>query len=137
MARLLLLLTSLLLIGSATGAELGRLFFAPDERAALDRERQKTSGVFSATDQITLGGYVQRSSGKSTVWVNQTPRHENESAQGVAVTKAPGKSGGIPLQLPSGRQIRLKPGQTLDVTSGRVREGYQEPEGRRPGTENR
>lgn len=107
--------------------KLGRLFFSPEERDMLDRFRQKSSGSssVSTTEQITLNGIVRRNNGKTTVWVNQMPQRENER-QGVTVLKSTAKSPNVPLQLPSGKQIRLKPGQTFDASKGKVREGYED-----------
>lgn len=132
MARLTTLLMTLFLFGHAACAvaePLGRLFFSADERSVLEQTRQKngaSTASFSTAEQITLDGVVRRSSnGKSTVWVNRSPQNENEAFQGVAVQKPINKASEI-LRLPSGKQVRLKPGQTFDVTKGRVREGYED-----------
>lgn len=143
MARLIFLLTIAFLPGHAVcaGAEtlqgntgslrdapaeshkIGRLFFSPDERAMLDRTRQKSSGsTVSATEQITLNGIVRRSGGKSTAWINQMPQHENETSQGVVITPKPSAV----LLLPSGKKVQLKAGQTFDTAKGKVREGYED-----------
>ncbi|BAN34414.1 hypothetical protein SCD_n00567 [Sulfuricella denitrificans skB26] len=108
--------------------KIGRLFFSPDERAMLDRLRQKSGGssTLSTTEQITLNGIVQRSSGKNTAWLNQFPQHGNETPQGITVLKSNGRSSVVPLQLPSGKQVSLKPGQTFDITKGKVHEGYED-----------
>lgn len=129
MARLIFLLMIAFLPGHAVcaGAEpLGRLFFSPDERAMLDRMRQKNSGsTVSATEQITLNGIVRRSSGKTTAWINQVPQNENETPQGIAVQQGKTSKPSALLLLPSGRQVQLKAGQTFDTTRGKIREGYQ------------
>lgn len=129
MARLIFLLMITFLPGHAVcaGAEpLGRLFFTPDERAMLDRMRQKSSGsTLSATEQITLKGLVRRSSGKSTAWINQVPQHENETPLGVAVRQGNASKPSAVLLLPSGKQVQLKAGQTFDTAKGKVREGYE------------
>lgn len=107
---------------------LGRLFFSPDERAMLDQMRQKSAGrSFSSTNKINLGGYVKRSSGHNTTWINQQPLHDGESPQGITIRKPSHAAEGMPLQLPSGKQIILKPGQTYDTAKGKVREGYEDP----------
>jgi len=130
MARLIFLLMIAFPLGHATcaGAEpIGRLFFSPDERAMLDRMRQKSGGsTVSATNQITLNGLVRRSGGKTTAWVNQLPQHENETPQGVAVQQEQTAKPSAVLLLPSGKQIQLKAGQTFDTAKGKVREGYED-----------
>lgn len=132
MARLIFLLMIAFLPGHAVcaGAEpLGRLFFSPDERAMLDRMRQKNSGsTVSATEQITLNGIVRRSSGKTTAWINQVPQNENETPQGIAVQQGKTSKPSALLLLPSGKQVQLKAGQTFDTTRGKIREGYQRSE---------
>jgi hypothetical protein len=129
MARLIFLLMIAFLPGHAVcaGAEpLGRLFFSPDERAMLDRMRQKNSGsAASATAQITLNGIVRRSSGKTTAWINQVPQNENETPQGIAVQQGKTSKPSALLLLPSGKQVQLKAGQTFDTARGKIREGYQ------------
>lgn len=135
MARLTFLLMIAFLPGHAfcAGAEpLGRLFFSPDERAMLDRQRNKTSAdsppnQVTQTDQITLNGIVRRSSGKTTAWINQLPQNENETPQGVVVLqRGQASKPSAVLLLPSGKRIKLKAGQTFDATKGKVREGYED-----------
>ena len=130
MARLIFLLMIAFLPGHAVcaGAEsLGRLFFSPDERAMLDRMRQKNGGsTVSATEQVTLNGIVQRSSGKTTAWINQVPQNENETPQGIAVQQGKTSKPSALLLLPSGKQVQLKAGQTFDTTKGKIREGYED-----------
>lgn len=130
MARLIFLLMIAFLLGHAVcaGAEpLGRLFFSPDERAMLDRMRQKSGGsAASATAQITLNGIVRRSSEKTTAWINQVPQHENETPQGIAVQQGKTSKPSALLLLPSGKQVQLKAGQTFDTTKGKIREGYED-----------
>lgn len=107
--------------------EIGRLFFSPDERAMLDRVRNKRGGnTASPTEQITLNGIVRRSSGKTTTWINQVPQHENEAPQGVSIQPGQASKPTTVLLLPSGKQVQLKAGQTFDTTKGKVREGYQD-----------
>jgi len=52
--------------------ELGRLFFSPAERDALDaRRREKPGGAPAAAQApVRSDGYVLRSGGRPTVWVN-------------------------------------------------------------------
>ncbi len=52
---------------------LGRLFFTPQQRAALDRQRQQgfnSNADFDQQASYTLNGEVRRSSGRNTRWVN-------------------------------------------------------------------
>lgn len=110
---------------SVSAEPIGRLFFSPDERATLDRMRQKNGGVATSSAQVTLNGLVRRSRGKTTAWVNQIPQPEHGNTSGITVLKSTARSPVVPLQLPSGKQVHLKPGQTFDTTKGKIREGYE------------
>lgn len=63
--------------------ELGRLFFSPERRLALERQRQFNIQEIRSLEgaSLTLDGVVARSTGKSTVWVNGKPSHEKEAEQ--------------------------------------------------------
>ncbi|MDR1368454.1 MAG: hypothetical protein LBJ76_07050 [Candidatus Accumulibacter sp.] len=56
---------------------LGRLFFTPEYRQALDRQRQfktpDTQEEVPDTPTLTIDGVVVRSGGKRTVWINGQP----------------------------------------------------------------
>lgn len=115
---------------AAAGPALGRLFFTPQERAALEALRQRSGvpgeGAEATGGVLTLNGFVQRSSGKTTAWINGIPRYESEKPQGVEVLGAAAEAGRVPIRLPgSARTVRLKVGQTLDTGTGKIKEGYQ------------
>lgn len=81
----------LCLAGAApsAGAEaLGRLFFTPERRAALDRQRQfniqETQQVIEGAT-LSVSGVVRRSSGRTTAWINNAPQDEAGAATGVRV----------------------------------------------------
>lgn len=113
---------------------LGRLFTTPAERAELDQLR-KRGGVDPVLDQpkseptvalpgsdlSTLNGFVARSSGKTTTWINQTPHHENDNNKTVLVEQQPHHPPVIYLQTESGKRVRVKVGETLDMKSGTIR----------------
>lgn len=66
---------------------LGRLFFTPPQRAALDRERllgisQRPSGL-DGDASYTFNGEVRRSSGKNTRWINGEPQTAGGRGPGV------------------------------------------------------
>ncbi len=147
MKRLFLLLTLATVMTAPAIAQttsLGRLFFTPEERIKLDQVRKNggngatskvifipaapiAPGIVEAThEQIILDGFVKRSSGKTTAWINRLPQNENESPQGISITGQNTQSGTISMRLSSGKEINLKAGQTFDVVKGRIREGYEE-----------
>jgi hypothetical protein len=66
-------------------------------------------------------GYVKRSGGPSTVWVNGEPLGEN--APGAPRVGAGSDEGRVAVSVgEAGGRIGLKPGQVLDRGSGEVRD---------------
>lgn len=113
-------------LAQAQPPQLGRLFSSPEERAQLDASRSGTppAGTAQAPPSpppppppgppMELNGLVQRSSGRSTVWLNQTPQQEpyNQVSGASQLT----------LRLSNGQVVVLKPGQQYDAASGTVME---------------
>ena len=77
--RILSALLMAIFLGTAQAQELGRLFFTPEQRAALDARRKarvpdKPAAAVVASPVTKLDGFVQRSSGvkkrrpKSCAW---------------------------------------------------------------------
>jgi len=129
-AALLFLLGLWLAAGAgASGAqEFGRLFFTPEQRAALDARRKArvpdkpaaTPVVASPTTR--LDGYVTRSDGRSTVWVNGESLQEG-SADAPRIDPSRGSEGRVRVPVgESGARIGLKPGEVLDRGTGEVRD---------------
>lgn len=61
---------------SGSTEPLGRLFFTPEQRAALDRQRLNHNGngqQIATEGPVVINGLVRRSSGKDTVWLNGLP----------------------------------------------------------------
>ncbi len=118
-----------------------RLFTTSEQRQRLDRLRAQGNEVAGgkgdasassardrtdrATGPVEVHGYIRRSEGPSTYWVN-----------GAASTAAAGLPEEIPLdsarlegaslvvELPNGRVVRLQPGQRWDPEAGGVVESY-------------
>lgn len=131
--------------GPAPAAEeLGRLFFTPAQRASLDvarSQRARTTLANERTEQdaapvpqtITYGGLVRRSDGRTTVWINNQAVREREPAGGGAIVSRIRPDGSITLQAPqSGRSYDLKPGQSVELLSGTVEEGFSRRTAPRP-----
>jgi hypothetical protein len=128
MTRLLLLVAaSIALVPAARAQELGRLFFTPDQRAALDaRRKARVPDRPSATTVISpttrLDGYVQRSGGPSTVWVNGEGQLETSpDAPRIGATRRDDGRVSVPVGE-SGARVGLRPGETLDRGTGEVRD---------------
>jgi hypothetical protein len=102
--RALLLALALAAAGSASAQELGRLFFTPQERSALEARRKAgvpdkpAAPAAPPAPSVRFDGYVKRSDGRPTFWID-----------GEAVPSAQDAAG-------------LRPGQTLDRDTGEVRD---------------
>jgi hypothetical protein len=70
-----ILVAALLAAAGAGAAELGTLFHSPEERARLDRLRRgEAPAAGAARDGApAVTGYVKRSDGRSTVWIDGVP----------------------------------------------------------------
>ncbi len=118
MKRLMPLLLCVAFCQEPSAQELGRLFFTPTQREALDARRRArvpdkpAAAPLVISPTTRLDGYVRRSDGRSTVWVNGDTADES----------APQADGRVPLPVDSGARVRLKPGQVLDRGSGEVRD---------------
>lgn len=116
----------MLLTGSAHAQELGRLFFTPEQRAALDARRKArvpdrpaVNNVVSPTTR--LDGYVKRSGGRSTVFVNGDALLEGTTEAPVVDPERRG--GRVPVLAGEGAgRIELRPGEVLDRSTGQVRD---------------
>jgi hypothetical protein len=125
MKRLLFAALLGLLPLAAAAQELGRLFFTPQQRSALDERRRarvpdKPAGAAVAMPVTRVDGYVKRSGGPPTVWVNGDPLAETapeapriDTSRTPSVTVTVGESG---------TRARLKPGESLDRGTGEVRD---------------
>jgi hypothetical protein len=127
MMRALVLLMLIASIAPVSAQELGRLFFTEEQRAALDARRKArvpdrpVAPAAAGSPSTRVDGYVRRSGGPSTVWVNgeslgvegsDAPRIESGRREGRV--SVPVGDGGI--------RFSLKPGQVLDRSTGEIRD---------------
>lgn len=111
-------LTGILLVAAeaASADPLGRLFFSPERRAALERQRQlniqETQPLEGSV--VTLNGVVSRSSGKHTVWVNQRPQHESAFDTGVTASVSPKQPGRAVVTAGDDPSAALKVGESIN-----------------------
>ena len=126
--RLALVILALALAPAPVRAqELGRLFFTPEQRAALDARRKarvpdKPAAERPASPTTRLDGYVKRSDGPSTVWVNGEGLLETSpEAPRIGATRRDDGRVSVPVGE-SGARVGLRPGETLDRGSGEVRD---------------
>lgn len=126
--------------------DFGKLFTAPEERAYLDylREdfltRSAELGFDIADDAVPdipdaadgqvqdavefhLGGIMTRIDGGRTVWLNAVPLLERELPPTAQIVSENGIAA-LRLTTPDGIFV-LKPGQTVDVTTGEFWDAYE------------
>ena len=130
-ARIALVAIAVTLAGvpSAPAQELGRLFFTPEQRAALDARRKarlpdKPAAAPIAELPVTrVNGAVQRGGGKSTVWVNGETIAEDAQPDGARVTPRSTNAGRVSIPAGEGPQrYDLRVGESVDRNSGEVRD---------------
>ncbi|MBI5428933.1 MAG: hypothetical protein HY938_00550 [Nitrosomonadales bacterium] len=108
----------LMAVPSAHAAELGRLFFTPEQRAQLDFNYARVARPDSGNDSaLTLNGIVQRHGGKRTVWINGAPQaagSSDERAPESAAVEIPGQSKSVKLKV--GQRVLMGPSVSPDTT---------------------
>lgn len=136
-------------VGMTHADDLGRLFFTPSERAALDAARAaaaenppptpaitpaemaalpepNTAAPTPPTAPVTLNGFVKRSRGPSTVWLNGSTQDARAATMPGDVRRA-GRlhRGAIEFAAtPEQGALRLKPGQTFAPDELIVRDAF-------------
>lgn len=118
----------LLLCGSPDGAAeetLGRLFFTPERRQQLDRQRELKDfdrQPAIAEPLLTVDGIVTRSSGKRTAWINGQPQHEQQAASGLSVTPRRGDPGKVVIRANDLPSASARVGETVNRHSGEAQD---------------
>lgn len=131
-------------------ADVGRLFFTPAERAAFESARRAAETALvvgpieadpevtvdlieAAPDEprptITLDGYVRRSNGRATLWINGENSYDGDlSAARIDPLTARVSGGEVSVTPMDGEApILLKPGQTYDPNSAVITDVYEKP----------
>jgi len=101
---------------SAWAEPLGRLFMTPERRAVLERQRQLNIQEVQTIEgsTVTVDGVVTRSSGRSTVWVNQRPQNENTLGTGVTTHVSPANPGRVTIAPGEEAPASLKVGESIN-----------------------
>jgi hypothetical protein len=124
--------------------DLGRLFSRPHERKHLDvlRKNQalkvvtpkdtqlEAAAVVELPAPISMQGFVKRSDGASTLWINNQALQEDSAVDDVQVGRLGQRSVGakssaesLHLSIPAiGRKIQLKPGQVYEPETNQTKE---------------
>ena len=98
---------------------LGRLFFTPERRQALDRQREMNIGEQANEDStLTINGIVTRSSGKRTAWINGIAQNEREISGGITVTPKRNNPGQVIVETAERPASNARIGETISRTTG-------------------
>ena len=120
-------LASLIAMAPGVAADsLGRLFFTPSQRNALDAGKSlgKSAPVAPGPRTVHLNGVVTRSDSERTLWINGKAYYGG-SPDSVQVRTNSATPGTTTIRVPgAGPSAQVKVGQQLDVKSGKVRENY-------------
>ncbi len=127
---------------AAPDADFGRLFSTSQERIMLDSLRQnrvlKTVRPQNSSpaapvavelpEPVTMQGYVKRSDGATTLWINNQPVQENSALDQVEIGRLSSQknatrnsSDSLHIRIPAtGKQVRLKAGQVYAPETDQV-----------------
>jgi hypothetical protein len=110
----------------ANGAEtLGRLFFTPERRAALERQRQHDIQESETVhgESASLDGIVKRNSGRSTIWVNGRAQHDNGNATGVGAELDKSDPAKAVIAIGAEPPVALRVGESANRATGERKDG--------------
>ena len=100
---------------------LGRLFFTPERRQNLDRQRQlniQDKQEIPEDPTLTINGIVTRNSGKRTAWINGVAQNENETQSGISVISSRKDPGSITVQANDAPSAKARVGDTVNRNTG-------------------
>lgn len=120
----LLLLAFVSAPAAAADESLGRLFFTPERRQVLDRQRQLHQQDQVQTDDdasLTVNGVVTRSSGKRTTWINGVAQNENDSDAALRVTPHPRDPARVVVRPAQAPAAEARVGETINRNTGEAR----------------
>ena len=121
-------LAMLLLAAYAQAAPIGRLFFTPDRRATLERQRQlniqeKTQEATVEIASLHLNGVVRRSGNKTTVWVNGRPQQADNANTGITVLPSTRDMERVNIRVGEESSTSMRVGETLNRATQEMSDG--------------
>ncbi|MFM9982009.1 MAG: hypothetical protein ACKVP9_13960 [Burkholderiales bacterium] len=112
----------------AYAEDLGRLFFTPEQRGALDARRKaripdKPTAVVVESPVTRIDGVVSRTGGKSTTWVNGEAVPEGSQPEGLRLRPKRNDNSRIVVNIgETDSDVDLKIGQSFDRGTGEVKD---------------
>ncbi|EXI91469.1 MAG: hypothetical protein AW12_01297 [Candidatus Accumulibacter sp. BA-94] len=104
---------------------LDRLFFTPERRQQLDRQRQANvldQQAVQSEPTLTIDGIVTRSSGRQTAWINGNAQSEGDVGSGVRVGAQRGDPGRVVVRTDSLPAVRARVGETVNSSTGETQD---------------
>ncbi|HEX7028773.1 MAG TPA: hypothetical protein VF268_16140 [Gammaproteobacteria bacterium] len=95
-------------------------FISPRANAAVDNIEELV------LPDVKFNGMIIRDDGSTEVWINSTGSNQEENlGDRVERNSRRTQDGGLRITLPSGKTVKLKPGQVYSMETERVREAYE------------
>ncbi|MGZ8256364.1 MAG: hypothetical protein ACXW1C_01095 [Gallionella sp.] len=92
----------------AGAAELGRLFFTPEQRAEFAFEQLQANTGNASSNTLTVNGIVQQQGGRRTAWINGVAqRMDSSNTPDQVALPVPGQA--MPINIKVGQQVSVKP----------------------------
>ena len=114
-------------IAPAVGEEqLGRLFFSPERRATLDRQRelnQQPAQEVPEDPTFRIDGLVVRSTGHKTLWIDGAALHDEAMSPGIPVDVKPHSAGEVVIGTTAGARSTAHVGDTVVRSTGEATDG--------------
>ncbi len=101
---------------------LGRLFYTPAERQALDLRRGAPADT-NAPQTVIVNGIIVRPGKTPILFLDGKEVRQGEGPAGVTI--APQSNQSVRIQADGGPVVSARPGQMVDLTNGRTMDGYQ------------
>lgn len=139
---------------NSVAQDFGRFFYTPSERAILDRVRlippeeaalEAAPSLEELADELTqaeeaegeeeplvdqfyrIGGTLSRGGGDYTVWINDVAMDKDSLPEHITLLE-PYAFGNLQIVDPLvGQAYKVKPGQTLNLTTGQIIESFEAP----------
>lgn len=107
--------------------KLGRLFFTPERRALLERQRQSNIQETRSLEgaNMSLDGVVMRSGGRSTHWINGRPQDERSSNSGVRIVATPRDPARARLTAGEEAPADLRVGESINRATREAKSGIE------------
>lgn len=109
-------------------ASLGRLFFTPADRSALDRQRatRQQSTQTLQNDNLTLNGTIVRSNGKRTYWINGHQQDGNAMPAGLVANTSRNTPGQTTFRVSGEPPATVRVGESANRVTHETESTFQQ-----------